>query len=96
MYGLHCFVPAASVDISFWITLLDIVKLMFEMFIDHSVDPYTGRSPIGCRARQNNAHAISVFFYLICLHTYLVGTQAFGIILQKFTLPHGQCLNRLR
>jgi hypothetical protein len=26
---------------------------MFEMFIDHSVDPYMGRSPIGCRARQN-------------------------------------------
>jgi hypothetical protein len=24
-----------------------------EMFIDHSVDPYMGRSPIGCRARQN-------------------------------------------
>jgi hypothetical protein len=23
------------------------------MFIDHSIDPYMGRSPIGCRARQN-------------------------------------------
>jgi hypothetical protein len=23
------------------------------MFIDHSIDPYMGRSPTGCRARQN-------------------------------------------
>jgi hypothetical protein len=26
---------------------------MFLMFIDHSIDPYMGRSPIGCRARPN-------------------------------------------
>jgi hypothetical protein len=23
------------------------------MFIDHSIDPYMGRSPIGCRAHPN-------------------------------------------
>jgi hypothetical protein len=23
------------------------------MFIDHSIDPYMGRSPTGCRARPN-------------------------------------------
>jgi hypothetical protein len=23
------------------------------MFIDHSIDPYMGRSPIGCRARPS-------------------------------------------
>jgi hypothetical protein len=32
---------------------LDVTMKWNEMFIDHSVDPYMGRSPIGCRARQN-------------------------------------------
>jgi hypothetical protein len=26
------------------------------MFIDHSIDPYMGRSPIGCRARPNTQY----------------------------------------
>jgi hypothetical protein len=34
-YGLHCFVAAASVDISFWIKLLGVVMLM-RMLSVHS------------------------------------------------------------
>jgi hypothetical protein len=42
------------------------------MFIDHSIDPYMGRSPIGCRARPNSSNEFSFYLFVIQSKALLV------------------------